>query len=144
VVGPVVVLAVVVALAIVLLRRGRDEVVFHSRPARWLVRGALALIGLEAAFWLFMGVGEMASGDFSGVSHLAPAAILIALMLLAWRRPFEAGILLVAVSVVSALYFSRIMREGLRFDLATLLVAGLPLICGVLLLAAKAAPRLSH
>jgi hypothetical protein len=143
-VGPFIVLLVVVAAALILLRLGRDETVSGSRAARWLVLGALILMGLNVAFWLFMGVGEMISGDLSGVGHFVPAAILIALMLLAWRRPLEAGVMLVAVGTLSAIYFSTRLTEGLGFDFVTIVMVGMPLLFGVLLLAAKATARLSY
>jgi len=63
--SPVIVVAVV-ALAVLVFRRGSDEDVARDKRALWVRRIALILMGLSAAFWAFMGVGEMASGDFSG------------------------------------------------------------------------------
>ena len=63
---------------------------------------ALVLLGLGVAFFLMFAVGETAGGDITGVQHFPPAAILAALMYVAWKRPFAAGVILLALAVLLA------------------------------------------
>ena len=126
----------VVVLAILVFRRGSDEDVARDKRALWVRRIALTLMGLSAAFWAFMGVGEMASGDFSGVIHLVPAVMIVLLMLLARRRPFEGGIVLALLGVVTSAYFydASIGPEG---NLETIAITGVPfLVVGLLFIVA--------
>ena len=60
---------------------------------------ALALIALGAVFFSMFAVGEMASGDISGVQHLPPALALAALLWLGWKRPRAAGIVLLVLAL---------------------------------------------
>jgi hypothetical protein len=121
-------LAVIVALGIVVWRRGRDRRVESSRPARWLRIAGLIPPGLLVAFFLFFGIGEMASGDLSGAGHLLPAAAVALLAVLAWMRPLEGGIALIAGGVVAAIppAISRVISP------ATLVIAAPQILSGVL------------
>lgn len=70
-------------------------------------------IALLIAFLLFMGMGEMAGGDFSGIGHLLPAVVFGALMWLAWKRPLYAGIILILLGIVNLVrYGGAIERVG--------------------------------
>ncbi|MBM3145189.1 MAG: hypothetical protein FJ010_09520 [Chloroflexi bacterium] len=68
-------------------------------------------LGLATAVSLLFGIGEMAGGDWSGVGHLIPAAIIIGLMWLGWKRPLWAGIPLLILGVVAAFYFTNEIRS---------------------------------
>ena len=70
---------------------------------------ALVLMGLVAAFFAFMGIGEMLSGDLSGVGHLPPVIIIGFLMWLGWKRPLASGIVLTILGIASGTYFYSIM-----------------------------------
>jgi len=70
-----------------------------DRLVHWMRRGAYILLGLAAAFWLFMGVGEMAGGDLSGVSHPVPAALAVGLLYVAAKSPLAGGLCLAAVGL---------------------------------------------
>lgn len=48
--------------------------------------------GLLTTFLLIMGLGEMFGGDISGIQHVVPAAVLLALMWLGWKRPYWGGL----------------------------------------------------
>lgn len=82
----------------VLARRSRlqyasgseDRRAEHARLAKI---AALLLTGLGAGFFLIFAVGELAGGEVSGIQHLPPAALLGALLLLGWKRPRTAGII---------------------------------------------------
>ena len=131
----------VVVLAILVFRRGSDEDVARDKRALWVRRIALILMGLSAAFWAFMGVGEMASGDFSGVIHLVPAVMIVLLMLLARRRPFEGGIVLALLGVAASAYFYNAGAE-LASNMGIIAITGAPfLVAGLLFLAAAALAR---
>jgi len=131
----------VVALAVLVFRRGSDEDVARDKRALWVRRIALILMGLSAAFWAFMGVGEMASGDFSGVIHLVPAAMIVLLMFLARQRPLEGGIVLAILGVAASAYFYNAGAELAR-NMGIIAITGAPfLVCGLLFLAAAALAR---
>lgn len=133
-----VVLLLFVALAIVLsydvLRKPRDRATMSHSFARWIVGGALALLGLFALFMVVLGVGEMAGGDPSGVAHLVPAAAVLVVMLLAWRQPFEVGATLAALGTVAFVYFLFAMNGDLAFRIQGAAIGGAPLLISGLLL----------
>ena len=131
----------VVALAVLVFRRGPDGGVARDKRALWVRRIALILMGLSAAFWVFMGVREMASGDFSGVAHLIPAAMIVLLMFLARQRPLEGGIVLAILGVAASAYFYNAGAELAR-NRGVIAITGAPfLVAGLLLLAAAALAR---
>lgn len=97
----------------------------------------LILIGLAIAFLLFMGIGEMLSGDFSGISHVIPAIILAGLAAWSLRSPRGGGAALAVVGLLIAIYF---YAQGGAFQtrLTAILLTGAPiLVSGLLLLAAS-------
>jgi hypothetical protein len=53
---------------------------------------AFVLADLLTIFLLFMGLGEMFGGDISGIQHVIPAAVLLALMWLGWKHPYWGGL----------------------------------------------------
>jgi hypothetical protein len=97
---------------------------------RW---AALLVVGLAVAFWLFMGIGEMASGDLSGASHLVPAVLVAGVSFLAWKSPLVGGLVLVALGVVASIFFFTPGRPGI------LAITGGPFLLGGLLFVAVAA-----
>lgn len=126
----------VVALAVLVFRRGPDGGEARDKRALWVRRIALILMGVSAAFWAFMGVGEMASGDFSGVIHLVPAVMIVLLMLLARRRPFEGGIVLALLGVVTSAYFYN-AGAALASNMGIIAITGAPfLVAGLLFIVA--------
>jgi len=70
---------------------------------------ALVLLGLAAAFLLYIGIGKIAFGDWGGVSHLLPAVILGLLMWLSWKRPLWAGVVLVVLGLAAGVFFYNAM-----------------------------------
>ncbi len=132
----------VVVLAVIAFRRGPDRAVAANKPAKWLLGAALVLMGLYVALLLFFGLGEMMSGDFSGIIHLTPAIMVIVLMWLVWRRPVETGIVLVIVGVLAAFYYGAAAMQGGGPFLAGVLIGGAPyLAAGLAALAAAAMAR---
>jgi hypothetical protein len=134
----------VVILAVIVYRRGADTTVAAHPRARWLLYAGLLVLGLHTAFYLVFAIGESVGGDLSGLSHLVPAAVLILLMFLAYRRPAESGWVLLAMGLVSMILYSGIGRGGFQFQ--TFLLAAAPsLLAGLLFLAAawlaKKAPQ---
>jgi hypothetical protein len=81
-----------------------------ERPARyrgvalWLRVAALGVAGLSGAFWLVFAVGEVAGGDWSGISHAAPVAAMALLVLFAFRRPAPGAVALLTLGVAWSLY----------------------------------------
>ena len=108
------------------LRRGRDQKVRQSRTARWLLVAALIPLGLQVAIFLLFGIGEIASGDLSGVGHLLPVVSAALLGLLSWQRPQEGGVALFLVGVVTT--------AGLSDTTATLIMAAPQIVSGLLFL----------
>lgn len=129
-------LVVLVILAVILWRYGPDTVRIddpHARPWRW---AALGVMGLYVIFLVFMGVGEMVGGDFSGASHLLPAAMLGVAMYLASKRPRESGVVLLLIGAAISAYFAFVMRGDVAERLIAIAFGGLPwLVAGLLLLA---------
>jgi hypothetical protein len=133
----IVLLIIVVALAIVVFRRTPFDLTVLSRPMKWLFYAALILIALYAGFWLTFGIGEMASGDMSGASHLVPAAALILVIWFAIRRPFEVGIGLTILGLLACGFFLASGGGGWRESMTAMVYGGLPfIVAGVLLLLA--------
>ena len=129
-------MVVLVVLAAILWSYGPDTTRINDAHARPWRRAALAIIGLSALFLIVMGVGEMLGGDISGVSHLVPAALLVALMYFAAKRPRETGVILCAIGVTLSAYFVFATHGALPDRLISMVVGGLPwLVAGLLLLA---------
>ena len=53
---------------------------------------ALIPLGFTLLFLLFFSFGEILGGDFSGIGHLLPAALLAFLMWVGWKFPQWVGI----------------------------------------------------
>ncbi len=122
----------------IVLRRGRDERVAASRPARWLrMAGLLLLIGQVAVLALF-GLGEIAAGDWSGAVHGLQLALTVGLAVVAFSRPLEGGLALLAASLAVAAAL-----PGLRLTSPAALILAAPQgIAGLLLfLAGRLAGR---
>jgi len=64
-------LVAIVAVGLVLVLRGPATYAGKSRTARWLAVAALVPLGLQVAVYLLFGIGEMASGDWSGTRPCA-------------------------------------------------------------------------
>jgi hypothetical protein len=112
----------------------------RQRLARWIRWGTLFLMVLFAVFWLLFGVGEMASGDLSGVIHLIPVALVAGLMFLAWRRPGVGGAILVVLGILTSAYYYGLIQPEDR--LGILLITGAPFVLfGLLFLAVAALAR---
>jgi hypothetical protein len=125
--------AAVVLLAFGLIRKQHEPVPFDPR-ARWILRAALLVMGAFAGFWAFFGIGEMAGGDMSGVSHLVPAVIIVLLMLAVRRRPFEGGIVLMVVGTLVTIAAWGAYRGGWGHYIRVALITGLPLLASGILL----------
>jgi len=95
-------LVAIAALAILTLGRARADLSAAGRGAVWLRRAGLAILAAYAGFFLLFGVGEMASGDWSGAGHLISVLVVLMLAILAGRRPLVGGIVLLALGIISA------------------------------------------
>lgn len=115
----------------------------HTRPhGAKLV--ALVFLGLGVAFYLSFTVGEMASGDISAVQHLPPAVILAVLLLVSWRHPLAAGIVLLALAVpLGVAYVVLLVVRDLPLTWA-LWIALPPVVTGLLLVLAGQRERMSQ
>lgn len=102
---------------------------------------ASTLIGaVPASLLLLFLVGEVASGEWSGVAHVLQFAPLVLLLGLGWWRPALAGTLLVGIGIVVATaYFVETRDSTVRLG-EQLLVGGIflvpPVLAGSLLLLA--------
>ena len=92
-------------LAVVVWRHGRDPQAGATPSARRLRLAGLIPLAAQLAVYLLFGFGEMLSGDLSGAAHLLPAAVTVLFGVLAWRRPLEGGIALLASAALSAIPF---------------------------------------
>lgn len=98
----------------------------------WLKWLGLIPAGLFTGLWLIFGVGEVAGGDLSGITHLVPAGLMILLVLVAWKwqRAGGLGMLLVGVVLILTLLAS-IQNPAGRLP-GALLTGGPFLVSGIL------------
>ncbi|MBI3152495.1 MAG: hypothetical protein HYZ21_10200 [Chloroflexi bacterium] len=102
---------------------------------------ALVLMGLAAAFFTFMGVGEMLGGDLSGMGHLPPVVLIVLLMWLGWRKPMAGGITMFLLGVLIGVYFFSLMNSTEIKMVGVLLMSGPFILPGLLFLAAGVVER---
>src|SRR5512139_1682444 len=116
--------------------RPRSNWGLPSEPGRRRLRiAALVLLSIPAAASLLLAIGELASGDVTGLQHIPEAAVLIALMWLAMRYPRGVAIALATLGVLFVAFFvvlvlGRPEPEGIQWvavPVAALIVFGLPL-----------------
>ena len=146
-VGFVTGIAVLVILSFLVWRRGRDRRVANVPAARWLRIAAVVPLALQAAVFVLFGIGEMAGGDLSGAGHLLQLAPTVLLAVLAWLRPLEGGLALLAMGILEAATIVGAIAgagEGAIPSPALLILAGPYLISGALFfLAGRLARRSS-
>ncbi|MBL8062822.1 MAG: hypothetical protein JNK32_07385 [Anaerolineales bacterium] len=95
---------------------------------------ALALMALAGAFFMFMGVGEMLSGDLSGMIHLPPVALIILMMWFGWKKPLAGGLSMLVLGGLISTYFYIIMRAESKL-IGVFLMGGPFLLFGLLFIA---------
>jgi hypothetical protein len=121
----------------------RGGIPVHTRP-HGAKLAALVLLGLGVAFYLSFTIGEMASGDISGIQHVPPAVILAALLLVSWRHPLAAGVVLLALAVpLGVAYVALLVVRDLPLTWA-LWIALPPVVTGLLLVRAGRRDRMAH
>ncbi len=127
----------IIVLLVIVLRRQPYPIKSLTGLSKGLFYAALVLLGLYTAFFLVFGIGEMSGGDMSGVAHLLPAAVLIVMIWLVWRAPFETGLTLIVIGLLASGFFIFAgWGSGSRVNTG-LIYGGLPfLVPGVLLLLA--------
>jgi hypothetical protein len=127
-------IVVIVALGFLVWRRGRDRRVGTIKSAHWLRIAGLVPLFLQVAIFLLFGIGEMASGDLSGAGHLLQVAATVLLGLLAWMRPLEAGVALIAGAAlfIAGMVTSINLSESTVISPAIMIMAAPQMISGVL------------
>ena len=124
--------------AVITWRRPVDLTLRQDPRARWLLYGALLLLGLYAISMLVSVVIAAVSDRTSGIAlmNLVPVAVLALLAYLAYRRPVEIGWGLLVIGLILAIY-TLVIGERDAGDrlLAIVLVAAPLLLSGLLLLA---------
>ena len=95
----------IAAVGFLVWRRGRDQHAGSTRSAHWLRVAGLVPLGLQVAIFLLFGISEIASGDLGGAGHLLQAAATTLLGMLAWMRPLEGGIALLAGAALFIIRF---------------------------------------
>ena len=95
---------------------------------------AFVLLWLGVGFYFTFAVGEVVGGDISGVQHLLPAAILVAVLWVSRRSPRRAGIVLLVLAVPFSIgYVALLVVRDLPLTWA--LVVSVPPVVTALLLA---------
>jgi hypothetical protein len=95
----------------------------------------IGLLLIPLGFLLLFTVGEIFSGDLSGLSHLIQAAPLLLIIFLAFKKPLFAGILLSTISFVLGIMY--IVDGASNLNTIMLVEAFLflpPFISGILLI----------
>ncbi len=112
-------------------------------PARMKLVASV-LLAVPAGVLLLFAVGEMASGEISGVQHIPEALLLVVLAAAAWRYPRWTGIALLTIgTLLLATWLVWIFAGGhvdrgsiAMWFVAALVLFGPPLAAGWLLLRA--------
>ena len=115
-----------------------------NQLAIWLRWVALIIMGLFVAFMLFMGIGEMVGGEFSGIGHLLPALIGVGLLILAWKKPILGGFILLALGIISSLYFAGRLNLANLISLPVLIMGAPFLLSGLIFLVVGGLNRSNH
>jgi hypothetical protein len=133
-------LIIIYVLAVVVMvyfsvKKGPDRSVIRKSSSAALFWIALTILTLYGALWLVFGVGEITTGDVSGLSHLIPAVLIYTLIYLCWRRPFEGGITLIVAGLIFGL---REIPGFLTGNVTIFLLIGIlpPVFAGLLLVIA--------
>jgi tellurite resistance protein TehA-like permease len=134
------VLLTLAVLVLGLLRwRGRRRAdLRQSRRALGFAVCAVTLLILQAVLWFIFGFGEVIGGDVSGVIHLLPAVLTLAMAVLAFSLPLEGGLILLIVGAALAAYFSAGMFRSPAGPGETMVISPGALVAGVPLLVAGA------
>jgi len=125
-------IVVIAALGFLILRRGRDQRVGSIRSAHWLRIAGLIPLGLQVAFFLLFGVGEMAGGDLSGAGHLLQVAVAVLLGILAWLKPLEGGAALFILGFVFSMVTAMSVPEDAVMSPAIMILAAPQIVSGTL------------
>ena len=125
-------IVVIAAVGFLVLRGGRDRRVGSVRSAHWLRIAGLLPLGLQVAFFLLFGVGEMAGGDLSGAGHLLQVAVAVLLGILAWLKPLEGGAALFILGFVFSMVTAMSAPEDVAMSPAILILAAPLIVSGVL------------
>ncbi len=72
----------------------------------FLIAG-LAILGLTVIYWLVQGVGLIFSGASAGTFglYLGMSVVMLALIVLSWKRSLLGGILIATLGILMAVYF---------------------------------------
>jgi hypothetical protein len=104
-------------------------------PNILLKRIGVGLLLIPLGFLLLFTVGEIFSGDLSGLSHLIQAAPVLFLIILSIKKPFMAGLFLLIIGLVlGILYPFRVPFEIQTILLVEIILFLPPVISGVLLI----------
>jgi hypothetical protein len=103
---------------------------------------AVGLIAIPAGIFAFLAIGELASGDITGIQHIPEAGLMLALALVAWRYPRAAGTALIAIGVLLLGFMSLVVlpdaepsgAEVWIWPVMAVLLFGTPVLAGLLLL----------
>ncbi|MFC1625889.1 hypothetical protein ACFL1Q_02525 [Patescibacteria group bacterium] len=96
---------------------------------------AMFLLIIPLGFLALFTVGELFSGDISGLSHLIQAAPIIFLIYLSSKKPIIGGLLFITISLTLGIWYAL----SVPFNLLTILLVETllfvpPLISGILLI----------
>ena len=126
-------IVLIVLVGAVTLRVGLDRRAHDSGWCRASMGVGLIPLGVQIVVLGLFGFGEMASGDLSGSGHLISLTVSLLLGVLAWLRPIEGGLALLAVGAATyPLYYDATARW---------ILAAPQLISGAILLLAGVAAR---
>ena len=128
-------LLAVIAMIIITTRKKIDRSVVSNARSGFLFWMGLMLLTLYGAIWLVFGIGEISSGDLSGISHLVPAMLIYILVYLTWRRPLEGGIILLITAIISGIREFPALLSGSGGSWSLIIIGVLPpLLAGLVLI----------
>lgn len=94
---------IIILLGLILLLKGPDLRDSGEQVVRWLKSGALAPLAIQGIIFIIYGITEIANGDAGGVIQFLALLPIALLAYNAWRRPLEAGLLMILAGIVSVI-----------------------------------------
>lgn len=111
-------------------------------PQVSLKKIGLTILFVPLGFLSLFLVGETLTGDWSGFGHLFQLVPLVLLILLAWKKPLWAGILLVTLSLLFGGWYVLDGSEQMQTIVLVELILFTPLlVSGILLILSSSARR---
>lgn len=124
-------LLAVLSMSVVLFLRGSDGRLAKDKTAWWVATSAFIAMCVFAVYNLYLGFTLRDIGFLSGVFFLVWGVLCLMLAFLAWRRPCDGGLILIALAGLLVLYHYMKDLANLEYNLRMgVIVTGVPYFIG--------------